>query len=281
MLAHALCYAIERKRMEVALRHSRDSLAHSNRQLEQFTQAISYDLQEPLLSVTGFIQRLAKHFQGQLDQDANELIVLAVEGTKRMSDLITDLLKYSRMGNEGEVWKLVDCERLLTSALTDLHLQIAERGAIITHDPLPTVTGDEEILSVLFQNLIDNAIKFSKPDQPPRIHLSAEHSLSNLMYRFRVRDNGIGIDPSHFDKIFTLFQRLNTREAYPGTGIGLTICKKVVEQHGGRIWVESTPNAGSTFYFTIPTYQDSQVSALDKYKKGGGTGLYFRDRGQA
>jgi signal transduction histidine kinase/DNA-binding response OmpR family regulator len=246
----------ERKRVEQELKQTMAELAHSNKELEQFAYVASHDLQEPLRMVTSYVQLLARRYQGKLDADADEFIAYAVDGATRMQALINDLLAYSRVGTRGKPFEPTDCEAVLDQALANLQVAIEDNGAVVTHDPLPTVMADGTQLVQLFQNLIGNAIKF-RGDESPRVHISA-HRQSAIENRksdewvFSVRDNGIGIDPEYHERIFIIFQRLHTREEYPGTGIGLSVCRKIVERHGGRIWVESQPGKGSTFYFTIP-----------------------------
>ncbi|MGB2937339.1 MAG: ATP-binding protein, partial [Phycisphaerae bacterium] len=188
-------------------------------------------------------------YQGKLDSDADEFIAFAVDGATRMQALIDDLLDYSRVGTRAKEFEPTDCEVALDGALSNLEMAVEETGAVVTHDPLPRVMADEVQLGRVFQNLIGNAIKF-RGDEPPRIHVSAEEQENE--WRFAVRDNALGIKPRHHDRIFAVFQRLHGRSAYPGTGMGLAICKRIVERHGGRIWVESELGKGSTFYFTMP-----------------------------
>jgi signal transduction histidine kinase len=239
----------ERKRAEADLSLRSQELARSNADLEQFAYVASHDLQEPLRMVASYLQLLEKRYWDKLDSDANDFIGFAVDGARRMQVLIADLLAYSRIGTRGQSFRPVNCEQALEKAMINLHIAIQESGAQITHTPLTTVWGDAMQLTQLFQNLIGNAIKFRR-DRPPEIYIRAEPEED--AWRFSVRDNGIGIEPQHFERIFMVFQRLHSRSAYPGTGIGLAICKKIVERHGGAIWVESEPGQGATFYFTIP-----------------------------
>jgi light-regulated signal transduction histidine kinase (bacteriophytochrome) len=199
--------------------------------------------------VATYVQLLAQRSRDKLDADATQFIDFAVAGANHMKALIDDLLAYSRLGTRERKLGLVDCEAVLASTLRTLRIVIAESGATITHDPLPTVRGDEVQLSQLLQNLLSNALKFRGP-KPPRVHIAAQQQ--GQCWVFTVCDNGIGIDLQHGERIFQVFQRLHTRREYPGTGIGLAICKRIVEQHGGRIWVESELGQGSTFSFTVP-----------------------------
>jgi len=244
----------ERRRAEKALERRTEQLARSNAELQQFAYVASHDLQEPLRMVSSYVQLLARRYQGRLDEDADDFIAYAVDGANRMQDLIRGLLEYSRAGSREREVVAVDCEALLKRTLSDLQVAIQERGAEITCDPLPTVWGDPLQLGQVLQNLITNALKFQPAQEitkePPRIHLSAQQE--NGEWVFSIQDNGIGIEEEQVDRIFLIFQRLHTREEYSGTGIGLALCKKIVEQHGGRIWVESEPGRGSTFFFSIP-----------------------------
>jgi len=239
----------ERKRAEEALAQKAAELARSNADLERFAYVASHDLQEPLRMVASFTQLLAKRYRGKLDGDADEFIGFAVDGARRMQILINDLLAYSRVGTRGKELAPTNCEALLEEALMNLKQAIEDTGAVVTHDALPTVPSDETQLCQVFQNLIANALKFHAA-APPRVHVAAQKGDGE--WRFSVRDNGIGIDPQYAERIFQVFQRLHTGAEYPGTGIGLAIAKKIVERHGGRIWVESEPGKGATFHFTIP-----------------------------
>jgi hypothetical protein len=252
-LANAITNArlYEQAQEELAKREqAQKELARSNTELEQFAYVASHDLQEPLRMVTSYVQLLARRYKGQIDADADDFIDFAVDGAERMRILINDLLQYSRVTTHGKPFTPTNCTTTLHQALANLEVAIKESGAVITHDELPMVLGDETQLTRLLQNLIGNAIKFRKKETRPEIHVSAERTTGE--WTFSVCDNGIGIAPEYFERIFMIFQRLHSREEYTGTGIGLAVCKRIVERHGGRIWVESEPRKGSTFYFTIP-----------------------------
>jgi PAS domain S-box-containing protein len=224
-------------------------LARSNAELQQFANVASHDLQEPLRMVAGYLQLLERRYKGKLDADADEYIDLAVGGARRMKALIEDLLSYSRVGAASRKFEGTSCDAALQQALNNLQFSIADAGARLTHDPLPSVKADGSQLVQLFQNLIGNAIKF-RSDKSPEVHIGAE--LQNGEWVFSVRDNGIGIDTKHADRLFKIFKRVHNRNVYPGNGIGLAICKKIVESHCGRIWAESQAGKGATIYFTIP-----------------------------
>jgi PAS domain S-box-containing protein len=246
-----------RKQAEEELGQSIKELARSNAELEQFAYVVSHDLQEPLRMVSSYVQLLAQRYQDRLDSNANDFIAYAVDGAARMKKMITDLLAYSRVGRQGEEFAPIACEAVLNEARANLEAAITESSAEINHGPLPTVLGNSYLLVHLFQNLVGNAIKF-RTKEPPRIQVSAK--LDEQGWLFSVSDNGIGLNQQDADRIFMVFQRLHGREEYPGTGIGLAISKKIVEHHGGRIWVESEPGKGATFHFTIPAgAADSKV----------------------
>ncbi|YAF95132.1 MAG: GAF domain-containing protein [Nodularia sp. CChRGM 3473] len=260
--------------LEQETRQSQE-LARSNAELEQFAYVASHDLQEPLRMVTSYLQLLERKYKNQLDTNAEQFITYAVDGARRMQNLINDLLNYSRVTSRGQPFVEVDFQTVFDQAIANLKFTIEESGAIITHDPLPVVIADPSQLTQVLQNLIGNAIKF-RGEFPPKIHVGAvkeaeetdellptQHSPSTSLrasplstvpneWLFSVRDNGIGIETQYAERIFVIFQRLHGRSKYPGTGIGLAICKKIIERHGGHIWVESEPGQGSIFYFTIP-----------------------------
>jgi light-regulated signal transduction histidine kinase (bacteriophytochrome) len=239
----------ERIQAAEALERQRAELTRSNAELAQFAFVTSHDLQEPLRMITSYVQLLARRYKGQLDENADDFINFAVEGTTRMQRLINDLLEYSRVGTRGSVFTPTACENILKQVMANLQLLIQENNAVISHDPLPILNVDELQVGQLFQNLIANALKFHSAE-PTRIHISAKPRPGEWV--FSIQDNGIGIDPQYFDQIFVIFQRLHTSAEYSGTGIGLAICKKIVERHGGKIWVQSESLKGSTFYFTLP-----------------------------
>ncbi len=239
----------ERKKLEDDLKELVNELERSNEELQQFAYVISHDLQEPLRTISSFTQLLERRYKGKLDKDADEFINFIVDGSNRMNQMIKDLLQYSRVTTQGGEFSKTDAEEVLKQTLSNLKTVITENNADITYDHLPTVMADDKQLQRVFQNLILNAIKFKKPDEPPKIHISADKDSNE--YIFSISDNGIGIEKQYFDRIFTVFQRLHTRIEYEGTGIGLSIVKRIIERHGGRIWVESELGKGSTFYFTL------------------------------
>ncbi len=241
-----------------ALRRRTADLERSNAELQQFAYVASHDLQEPLRMVASYTQLLARRYRGKLDADADEFIAYAVDGATRMQQLINDLLTYSRVGTRQLTPKPTDCGALVATVLADLAFALEESGAEVVHGDLPTVLADPRQLHQLFLNLIGNAVKF-RGERRPRVEIGAERD--GQQWRFWVRDNGIGIDPQYADRIFVIFQRLHTRADYPGTGIGLAICKRIVERHGGRIWFESTPGEGTTFFFTLPALPGERAAA--------------------
>jgi PAS domain S-box-containing protein len=247
-----------RKRAEEAVALRAQELKRSNEDLQQFAYVASHDLQEPLRMITGYTSLLARRYKGKLDKDADEFIAYAVDGAKRMQGLIQDLLSYSRVGTQSKEFAPTDCEAVLERTLAGLRLAVQESGATVTHDRLPVILGDETQLGQLFQNLIGNAIKY-RNSRAPEVHVSCRREGPEWL--FAIKDNGIGIDPRYAARIFVIFQRLHTRKEYAGTGLGLAICKKIVERHGGKIWVESKLGNGATFYFTLPGAEKETVGA--------------------
>jgi signal transduction histidine kinase len=239
----------DRKRDEELLRDRTEALELSNRDLEQFAYAAAHDLREPLIGVGAYLKLLQSRCRESLDADAHKFLSRAIQTTLRMDAIIQSLLSYSLIGKGDRCFEATDCNVVLRNALSDLHSSIKESGTTVTGDALPTVMADASQMLQLFQNLLSNAIKF-RGDKPLKIHLGCNQR--NGESEFFVKDNGIGIEPPYFDRVFRIFQRLQTGSDRPGAGIGLANCKKIVERHGGRIWVESEPGAGSTFFFTIP-----------------------------
>ena len=239
----------ERKEAEEVLKGYRSELELSNESLEQFAYVASHDLQEPLRMVSSFMELLSDQYGDQLDENAQEYIDFAVDGAQRMQRLVIDLLTYSRVGTRGKPFESMQCDEVLETSLDNLKVAIGEGNAVVTHDPLPVVMADEGQLVQLFQNLIGNAIKFIE-DGPPKVHIGVSEEKG--FHRFSIQDNGIGIAPENLERIFGVSQRLHSIDEFPGTGLGLAICKKIVGRHGGRIWVESEPGKGSTFFFTLP-----------------------------
>jgi PAS domain S-box-containing protein len=242
----------ERKQAEGALQAAHEELKRSNSELEQFAYVASHDLQEPLRMVSSYTQLLERRYQEKFDADAREFMGYIVDGAARMKQLIEDLLAYSRVGTKAKDFKAVELERSLRRALANLKAAMAESGTVVSSDPLPVLPADEAQLAQVFQNLIGNALKFRSQDAP-RIHVAALERQDE--WEIAVRDNGIGIEPQYFERIFMLFQRLHNKGEYPGTGIGLAIVKKVIERHGGRVHVESNPGEGSAFIFTLPKHR--------------------------
>jgi len=240
----------ERKKADEVLKLKLEELARSNEELEQFAYVSSHDLQEPLWMITGYLQLLQRRYQGELDDKADKYINCAVEGAFRMQNLINDLLEFSRVTTITREPEFTDCEFILNQVLSNLKLFIIKNKATVSYGSLPKIMADSIQLVQIFQNLIINGIKFHG-EKAPKIHISAEKKANEWL--FSVQDNGIGIDPRCFKKIFEIFKRLHKREEYPGTGIGLAICNKIIERHNGRMWVESELGKGSTFYFTLPS----------------------------
>lgn len=239
----------EVKAVQRQLARSNAALERSNQELQQFAYIASHDLREPLRMVGSYVQLLARRYKGKLDEDADEFIHFAVDGVGRMQRLLDGLLAFSRVRTHGQEFNDVDMNQVLAEASQDLEQAVLESGATITHDPLPSVSGDPGQLGRVFQNLITNAIKFRNED-PPQVHVSAERN--GREWIFAVRDNGIGIEPQFCKKIFEIFKRLHARDEYPGEGLGLAITSRIIDRHGGRIWVESEPGKGAVFFFTIP-----------------------------
>ena len=247
----------ERKRAESALMERTSELsrlngelAQSNVELDQFAHVASHDLSEPLRAISGFVQLLARRYDGQLDAEADRFIRRTVEGTERMQTLISDILTYSAVGRASDGFSAVPCEPLVAAAVEALGVVLRERRAEVVVGVLPTVWGDGAQLTQVFQNLVANAVKFTPAGTEPCVEIGAERE--GGFYQFSIRDNGIGIEPQYRDRIFRMFQRLNRREEYAGTGIGLAVCKKIVERHEGRIWVQGSPSGGADFRFTLP-----------------------------
>ncbi|MEQ1840840.1 MAG: ATP-binding protein [Verrucomicrobiales bacterium] len=246
----------DRRHAEEELKTVAAELKRSNESLAQFAYVASHDLHEPLRMVASFVQLIEQRYKGKLDAQGDQYIAFAVDGAKRMQALISDLLALSRVQTRANPMVQTDCAAVLRNVQTDLQLAITEAGAVITDDPMPIVIADSTQLAQLFQNLIANALKF-RSDNPLQIHVGAERK--GDAWEFSVRDNGIGIDPKSFERIFGIFQRLHAKEEFEGTGIGLAVCKEIVERHRGRIWVESQPGKGSTFFFTIPSKKHARL----------------------
>jgi light-regulated signal transduction histidine kinase (bacteriophytochrome) len=263
-LSAELIVADERRRL---LDEQTEELRRSNAELEQFAYVASHDLQEPLRKVASFCQLLQRRYGGQLDERADQYIGFAVDGATRMQVLINDLLTFSRVGRVSNRLGPVDLEQAFAAALDSLSLAVAEAGAEITRDPLPAVHGDRTQLGMLLQNLIGNAVKFRDPDRPPRIHLAAEQD--GETWRFAVADNGIGIGPEYAERVFVIFQRLHTKETYPGTGIGLALCRKIVEFHGGTIAVDPEHRPGTRITFSLRTVAPTPVEAAVAAERAG------------
>lgn len=245
----------DRKEAELELKETVEKLEESNAQLEQFAYVTSHDLQEPLRMVSSYMQLLERQYKDDLDEDAQEFIEYAVDGANRMKEMINDLLQYSRVDTRGGEFESTDAEEILDQAKDNLQVAIAESDAEITADPLPTVVCDESQIVMLFQNLLSNAIKYCEEDRP-RIHVSAEREDDRVV--FSVEDNGIGIPEDEVEEVFHVFNRLHARDEYSGTGIGLAMCKKIVDRHDGDVWVDSEVGEGSTFHFTLQTRGDDQ-----------------------
>ncbi len=255
----ARIYAVditEQKKATEKIQQALANLGRSNAELEQFAYISSHDLQEPLRGISNFAQLLQRRYKGKLDNDADEYLNFISESASRMMLQINELLELSRVSTKGKPFEAIDCHTIFEYAISSLKEAINESGAIVTHDPLPVVVVDRGQMERVFQNLISNAIKFHS-EAAPVIHIGVRRKEEHWI--FSVHDNGIGIDPKHFERIFIIFKRLHAREEYPGTGIGLSICKKIIERHGGRIWVGSEPGKGSTFYFSIPVKEGKSL----------------------
>lgn len=254
ILAEAIAQGIERSRAQEALAGHAAELQRSNAELQQFAYVASHDLQEPLRVVASYTQLLARRYRGRLDADADDFIEFIVDGVSRMQELINDLLTYSRVGTRGGEPAPVDCGAVLADVLANLRASIEQTGARVTRDALPRVQVDGTQLMQVFQNLIGNALKFHRPGTSPRVHVSATRDGDE--WTLTVADDGLGIAPEFHDRVFVIFQRLHTRDRYPGNGIGLAVCKKIVERHGGRIWIESRPGEGASIHFTLPAAEE-------------------------
>lgn len=250
-LAHEVA---ELRRELGTLSRRAEELRRSNNELAQFADTISHDLQEPLRTTCSFLDLLKSRCQGKLDERCTELIDVAVRGTRRMSRMVSDLRSLSKIQAPDWPMQTIHCESILMQATENLQAAVEESDATITHDPLPVLRGERRNLLQLFQNLISNAIKYRGPN-PPKIHVSAKKKRGHYIFAFK--DNGIGIDPADTRRIFHVFERLHGPDSYPGTGIGLALCERVVKRHGGKIWVDSRPGSGSTFFFTLPSEKGS------------------------
>ena len=250
----------QRRAAQARLREVVEDLERSNAELEQFAYVASHDLQEPLRAVAGCVQVLQKRYQGQLDARADQFIAHAVDGAQRMQNLINDLLAYSRVGTHGKEFEPVSMERVADRALMNLSERIKETGVEVTRDALPELRGDAGQLELVLQNLVSNALKFRGPTEPI-VHIGYALNAQDQQHVFSVRDNGLGIEAQYFERIFVMFQRLHTRTEFPGTGIGLAICKKIIERHDGQISVESAPGEGATFTFWIPAGAPAEATA--------------------
>jgi PAS domain S-box-containing protein len=264
----------QRKQIELEREKAMLALEKSNEDLKQFAYVASHDLQEPLRMVSSYTQLLEERYRNRLDDKANKYIHYAVDGAARMQSLIRDLLAFSRVETHAHEFKTVEAHNALGMAVVNLKTMIDDTGALVISDDLPRIQADETQLSLVFQNLINNGIKFQNKLGTPRIHISALRQID--CWRFSVQDNGIGIESKYKDKIFQVFQRLHTRHEYSGTGIGLALCKRIIDRHGGQIWFESSPGEGTIFYFTIP---DNKKETADEQRAVGETHRYFAGRG--
>lgn len=242
----------ERQRMEQELRATNVELGRSNNELEEYAYVVSHDLQEPLRTISSYMDIFAKRYRDRFDERAAKYIDTITRGANRMRALISDLLQFSRIGHGEQVTQESDLSEILREVLGGLAATIGEQGAEITHDDLPTVRGAKVELTLVLQNLLSNGLKFQRPDVTPKLHVSAEKSGGE--WKIGIRDNGVGIAPENIDAVFSIFKRVHSKSEYPGTGIGLAIVKKIIERHGGRVWVESELGSGSTFYLTLPAH---------------------------
>lgn len=256
----------ENKKAEKKIKKTTEELSRSNKELEQFVYIASHDLQEPLRSISGFTELLSHRYKNKLDPDTDEFIDYIISGTKRMQQMINDLLALSQVGTRGKEFKQTNVTDILNDVLKNLHSMIERNNAIIKIDEMPIISADSSQLTQLFQNLIDNAIKFHKKDIIPQVHISIKQEEDEWI--FSIQDNGTGIYHKNFGKLFVAFQRLHSREEYPGTGIGLAVCKKIVERHGGKIWIESKLGEGSIFYFSIPIKRGDNGNIGDNGNNG-------------
>ena len=264
LLEHYIRASIERNRALIALQTSeqnyrelferetqlRQELSRSNAELQEFAYVASHDLQEPLRAISGYVKLLQTEYVSELDETAHEYIDWAIDGTRRMRSLVEDLLAYSRVGTQEQTLAAVDCQKVVREVISNLQTSIVESGAEIIDQDLPCVTADRTQLVQLFQNLLANAVKFRHHDTAPKITIQAKLTTDNY-WLFSIKDNGIGISPEYFDRIFKIFKRLHTNREFTGTGVGLALCRKIVERHEGKIWLKSKPGEGSTFFFTI------------------------------
>lgn len=247
---------IQLQKLNEAITRYNEEIAKSNAELEQFAYMASHDLQSPLQVALGYADMLLWKYESNLNDEMKRYVGEIIKAGKRMQQLIQDLLAYSRLGAQPPQLQAADCKIALAEALNNLREEISASGAIITHSDLPIVNGDPTQLMLVFQNLISNAIKFRRPEVTPQVKISAELKSENQEWLIAVSDNGIGIESKHFELIFEVFQRLHPHTVYPGTGLGTSICKKIIERHGGKIWVESEVGVGSTFYFTLPCREE-------------------------
>ncbi len=252
--------SFERKQTEKALRRTTEDLIKSNKELESFAYVASHDLQEPLRKIASFCQLLQRRYAGRLDEQADQYIAFAVDGAKRMQELINDLLAFSRVGRIPRDAEEVSCTTVLEQATKNLATMIEQSGATIEADELPTVRAEVPLLTAVFQNLVSNAIKFRREDPP---HIVVEAHRDGDFWEFSFTDNGIGVEPDYAERIFVIFQRLHGKAEYPGTGIGLAMSRKIIEYHGGRIWLDTEHRPGARFRFTLPVLAEQNDEETD------------------